>query len=118
MDFPIITILVRHNCCSRSRSSITVRRSNNPSHIGKIGFIGKLPQESLDAPSLKQCFQRKGLSTQELVALSGAHTLGKIILEKPWKSVSMWIKIYAEDQNMFFSDFKNAYVKFVNSGSN
>ncbi|KAF3946043.1 hypothetical protein CMV_027645, partial [Castanea mollissima] len=62
---------------------------------------GKLPQESLDAPGLKQSFQRKGLSTQELVALSGAHTLGskgfgnptafdnsyfKILLQKPWTS--------------------------------
>uniref|UniRef100_A0A2N9HQ29 Plant heme peroxidase family profile domain-containing protein n=1 Tax=Fagus sylvatica TaxID=28930 RepID=A0A2N9HQ29_FAGSY len=62
---------------------------------------GKLPQESLDAPGLKQCFKRKGLSTQDLVALSGAHTLGskgfgnptafdnsyfKILLQKPWMS--------------------------------
>ncbi|KAJ7966185.1 Ascorbate peroxidase [Quillaja saponaria] len=115
---------------------------------------GKLPQESLDASSLKECFQRKGFSTQELVALSGAHTIGskgfgnptsfdnsyyKTLLEKPWKSsaasgmTSMiglpsdhalveddeclrWIKKYADNQNMFFEDFKNAYVKLVNSG--
>ncbi|OMO90834.1 Heme peroxidase, plant/fungal/bacterial [Corchorus olitorius] len=137
---------------------------------------GKLPQESLDAAGLKQCFQRKGFSTQELVALSGAHTLGskgfgspvafdntyfKILLQKPWKSseqkieVSLsrdeevldgtflghkngvmstmiglpsdhaigeddeclrWITKYADDQNMFFEDFKNAYIKLVNSG--
>ncbi|KAL0297152.1 UNVERIFIED_CONTAM: putative L-ascorbate peroxidase 6 [Sesamum radiatum] len=62
---------------------------------------GKLPEESLDATAMKQCFQRKGFSAQELVALSGAHTLGskgfgnptvfdnsyfKILLEKPWSS--------------------------------
>lgn len=62
---------------------------------------GKLPQESLDASGLKKCFLQKGFSTQELVALSGAHTLGskgfgnptifdnayfKILLEKPWSS--------------------------------
>ncbi|XP_056174668.1 putative L-ascorbate peroxidase 6 isoform X2 [Syzygium oleosum] len=62
---------------------------------------GRLPEETLDAFGLKQCFQRKGLSTQELVALSGAHTLGskgfgspivfdnsyyKVLLEKPWMS--------------------------------
>ncbi|XP_020269879.1 putative L-ascorbate peroxidase 6 isoform X2 [Asparagus officinalis] len=62
---------------------------------------GKLPEESLDASGLKRCFLKKGFSTQELVALSGAHTLGskgfgnpvvfdnayfKILLEKPWAS--------------------------------
>ncbi|KAL8501826.1 hypothetical protein ACS0TY_021078 [Phlomoides rotata] len=62
---------------------------------------GKLPEESLDANSMKQFFQKKGFSAQELVALSGAHTLGskgfgnptvfdnsyyKILLEKPWSS--------------------------------
>ncbi|ESQ53944.1 hypothetical protein EUTSA_v10025686mg [Eutrema salsugineum] len=63
----------------------------------------KLPPESLSASGLKECFKRKGFSTQELVALSGAHTLGskgfgdptvfdnayyKILLAKPWTSAS------------------------------
>ncbi|KAG9455765.1 hypothetical protein H6P81_000273 [Aristolochia fimbriata] len=62
---------------------------------------GKLPLETLDAPALKKCFLSKGLSTQELVVLSGAHTIGgkgfgnptvfdnsyfKVLLEKPWRS--------------------------------
>ncbi|KAL6006282.1 putative L-ascorbate peroxidase 6 [Asimina triloba] len=62
---------------------------------------GKLPLESLDASGLKKCFLKKGFCTQELVALSGAHTLGskgfgnptvfdnsyfKVLLEKPWTS--------------------------------
>lgn len=65
---------------------------------------GKLPEETQNASALKQGFQRKGLSAQDLVALSGAHTLGskgfgdpnvfdnsyfKILLEKPWKSGGM-----------------------------
>lgn len=62
---------------------------------------GKLPLETLDASGLKRCFIDKGFSTQDLVSLSGAHTLGgkgfgnpvifdnayfKILLEKPWNS--------------------------------
>ncbi|RDY07997.1 putative L-ascorbate peroxidase 6 [Mucuna pruriens] len=113
---------------------------------------GRLPEESLNASGLKKCFQRKGFSTQELVALSGAHTLGskgfgspisfdnsyyKVLLEKPWTAsggmTSMvglpsdhalveddeclrWIKKYADSESLFFEDFKNAYVKLVNSG--
>ncbi|KAJ6915161.1 hypothetical protein NC651_017216 [Populus alba x Populus x berolinensis] len=129
-----------------------------PVQLGRLDSLepdaeGKLPRESLDAPGLKQNFKRKGLSTQELVALSGAHTLGskgfgspfvfdnsyyKILLEKPWKSPGgmsnmiglpsdhalveddeclRWIKKYADNQNMFFNDFKNAYIKLVNSGA-
>ncbi|KAI3890252.1 hypothetical protein MKX03_021256 [Papaver bracteatum] len=111
---------------------------------------GKLPEETLNASALKQAFLSKGFSTQELVALSGAHTIGgkgfgsptvfdnsyyKILLEKPWaSSASMiglpsdhvlvedeeclrWINTYADDQRKFFEDFKNAYIKLVNSGA-
>ncbi|XP_057959729.1 putative L-ascorbate peroxidase 6 isoform X2 [Malania oleifera] len=129
-----------------------------PVQIGRLDLTapdpeGKLPQESLDASGLKRCFQRKGLSTQELVALSGAHTLGnkgfgnptvfdnsyfQVLLEKPWMSsagmASMiglptdhalveddeclrWITRYANNQNMFFEDFRNAYIKLINSGA-
>ncbi|KDP33591.1 hypothetical protein JCGZ_07162 [Jatropha curcas] len=129
-----------------------------PVTLGRLDSVdvdteGKLPEESLDASALKQCFQRKGLSTQELVALSGAHTLGskgfgnptvfdnsyyKILLEKPWMSSGgmssmiglpsdralvedneclRWIKKYADNQNTFFEDFKNAYIKLVNTGA-
>ncbi|KAF7830294.1 putative L-ascorbate peroxidase 6 [Senna tora] len=125
--------------------------------LGRLDLLepdpeGKLPEESLNASGLKKCFQRKGFSTQELVALSGAHTIGskgfgnpisfdnayyKVLLEKPWMSSGgmssmvglpsdhalveddeclRWIKKYADNENMFFEDFKNAYVKLVNSG--
>ncbi|KAK6912570.1 hem peroxidase [Dillenia turbinata] len=129
-----------------------------PIKLGRLDSVGpdpegKLPPESLDASGLKQCFQKKGFSTRELVALSGAHTLGskgfgnptvfdnsyfKILLEKPWLSGAgmssmiglpsdralveddeciRWITKYAVDQNMFFNDFKDAYIKLVNSGA-
>ncbi|KAK9098736.1 hypothetical protein Syun_025781 [Stephania yunnanensis] len=75
-----------------------------PIQFGRIDSLvrdpeGKLPKESLSASELKQCFRTKGFSTQELVALSGAHTIGskgfgspvvfdnsyyKILLENPW----------------------------------
>ncbi|XP_021848706.1 putative L-ascorbate peroxidase 6 isoform X2 [Spinacia oleracea] len=81
-----------------------------PVRLGRLDSLtpdpeGKLPEESLDAPSLKKCFQTKGFSTQELVALSGAHTLGskgfgspiefdnsyyKILLESPLSSEPFW----------------------------
>nr|XP_010324973.1 putative L-ascorbate peroxidase 6 isoform X4 [Solanum lycopersicum] len=129
-----------------------------PIQLGRIDSMvqdpeGKLPEESLDAISLKQCFERSFPITQELVALSGAHTLGskgfgnptvfdneyfKILMEKPWLSsgsmTSMvglpsdralveddecvgWISKYAEDQSLFFDDFKNAYTKLVDTGA-
>ncbi|RZC53816.1 hypothetical protein C5167_012662 [Papaver somniferum] len=130
---------------------------------------GKLPEETLNASALKRSFLSKGFShttiysssnmfvnellngsTQELVALSGAHTIGgkgfgsptvfdnsyyKILLEKPWASSAnmiglpsdhvlvedeeclRWINTYADDQRKFFEDFKNAYIKLVNSGA-
>nr|XP_043631231.1 putative L-ascorbate peroxidase 6 isoform X2 [Erigeron canadensis] len=128
-----------------------------PIELGRLDSMmpdpeGKLPEETLDAFGLKQSFQKKGFSTQELVALSGAHTLGskgfgnpvtfdnayyKVLLEKPWLSSGMtsmvglpsdrtlveddecirWISKYAEDQELFFEDFKNAYIKLVNTGA-
>ncbi|CAK9210811.1 unnamed protein product [Sphagnum troendelagicum] len=62
---------------------------------------GEMPEETLSASALKQSFHGKGFTTQELVVLSGAHTLGakgfgnpnlfdnsyfRILLQKPWKA--------------------------------
>ncbi|GFP87809.1 putative l-ascorbate peroxidase 6 [Phtheirospermum japonicum] len=129
-----------------------------PVRLGRVDATvpdpdGKLPEESLNAAAMKQFFQKKGFSTQELVALSGAHTLGskgfgnpvvfdnsyyKILLEKPWSSSGgmssmiglpsdralveddeciRWITKYANDQDLFFEDFKNVYTKLVNTGA-
>lgn len=129
-----------------------------PVQLGRLDSMipdpqGKLPLETLDALGLKKCFMKKGFSTQELVALSGAHTLGskgfgnptvfdnsyfKVLIEKPWTASGgmssmiglpsdhalaeddeclRWIRIYADDQTKFFEDFRNAYVKLVNTGA-
>lgn len=34
-----------------------------------------------------------------------------------FKLMHRWIQIYANNQSMFFEDFKNAYIKLVNSGA-
>ncbi|KAG8087928.1 hypothetical protein GUJ93_ZPchr0010g11084 [Zizania palustris] len=114
---------------------------------------GKLPEETLDAAALKTLFSKKGFSTQEMVVLSGAHTIGgkgfgnpyifdntyfKVLLEKPQASSAgmpamvglrtdwalaeddeclRWINLYAGDQAKFFDDFKDAYIKLVNTGA-
>jgi L-ascorbate peroxidase len=112
---------------------------------------GKLPEETLDIVALKRSFSKKGFSVQEMVVLSGAHTIGgkgfgnpngfdntyfKILLEKPQPTSSgmpiglptdwaltkddeclRWVNIYAEDQDKFFADFRDAYTKLVNSGA-
>ncbi|XP_057799942.1 putative L-ascorbate peroxidase 6 [Salvia miltiorrhiza] len=129
-----------------------------PVRLGRVDATvpdptGKLPEETLDAKAMKQSFQKKGFSAQELVALSGAHTLGtkgfgspvvfdnsyyKILVKKPWSSsggmssmiglpsdkaladddeCNRWISKYAEDQSLFFEDFKKAYTKLVNTGA-
>ncbi|RXH92079.1 hypothetical protein DVH24_021102 [Malus domestica] len=98
---------------------------------------GKLPEETLDAFGLKQSFQTKGLSTQELVALSGAHTIGnkgfgnptvfdntyfKILLDKTIfrRGIKGFVTLdhkVCRGPDTFFNDFKTAYLKLVNSGA-
>lgn len=70
-------------------------------------------------------------------SISFENSYYKVLLEKPWTSSGgmssmiglpsdhalveddeclRWIKKYADSENLFFEDFKNAYVKLVNSG--
>ncbi|KAM5564487.1 putative L-ascorbate peroxidase 6 [Rosa sericea] len=58
---------------------------------------GKLPEETLDVYGLKQSFRAKGLSTQELVALSGAHTLGNKGFGSPTVFDNSYFKVLLEE---------------------
>ncbi|GJW00641.1 putative L-ascorbate peroxidase 6 [Tanacetum coccineum] len=106
---------------------------------------GKLPEETLDAFGLKQSFQRKALSGAHTLGSKGFgnpvvfdNAYYKVLLEKPWQSSAgmttmvglpsdralieddeclRWISKYAEDQELFFEHFKNAYIKLVDSGA-
>ena len=65
---------------------------------------GRIPEETLSGPELRAHFAKSGFTTQEFVALCGAHTLGskgfgdpvtfdntyyKTLLEKPWAAPNM-----------------------------
>ncbi|GAQ88790.1 L-ascorbate peroxidase [Klebsormidium nitens] len=68
----------------------------------------QMPPETLDAATLKSFFHSRNYSTQEMIALSGAHTLGgkgfgdpttfdnsyyKILLNKPWETDTAMTKM-------------------------
>lgn len=132
---------------------------------------GRLPDASRDANYVRSYFDRFGFNDQEIVALLGAHVLGKTHLknsgyEGPWGAAPnvftndfyvnllnddwkldtnkannkqydspegymmlptdyatiqdskflSYVKKYANDQDAFFEDFKNAYVKLLENG--
>lgn len=43
----------------------------------------ELPKETADAPTLKSMFAAKGFTPQEMVALSGAHSIGASQVAQP-----------------------------------
>eukprot|EP00164_Ancoracysta_twista_P005062 GFYU01006891.1.p1 GENE.GFYU01006891.1~~GFYU01006891.1.p1 ORF type:complete len:272 (-),score=88.38 GFYU01006891.1:237-1052(-) len=138
---------------------------------GKSVEDGRLPDGDKKADHIRDVFNRIGFNDQEIVALSGAHTVGKChkdrsgfegawtaeplkfdnsyfidLLDKKWKkekastgnpqygdgkghmmlitdialtkdkSMNKWVEKYAADENLFFEDFKDAYVKLLESG--
>eukprot|EP01128_Nolandella_sp_AFSM9_P004712 TRINITY_DN2158_c0_g1_i1.p1 TRINITY_DN2158_c0_g1~~TRINITY_DN2158_c0_g1_i1.p1 ORF type:complete len:893 (+),score=146.37 TRINITY_DN2158_c0_g1_i1:31-2679(+) len=136
---------------------------------------GLLPPSTLDAQGLRDIFGRQGFNDQEIVALSGAHTVGECHIDRsghlgPWTSNSnvfdnsfflrlldvdwvekqwdgpkqfeptdkekwgnimmlpsdlaliedpdfrTWVKLYAENEQRFFDDFKVAFAKLTSNG--
>ncbi|EFP78226.1 heme-binding peroxidase [Puccinia graminis f. sp. tritici CRL 75-36-700-3] len=134
---------------------------------------GRLPDASLAHDHLRQVFYRMGFNDREIVALSGAHNLGKchtdrsgyegpwvnnptrfsnqyfkLLKKLEWKpkkwggplqfvnsdfgeelmmlptdralvsdpSFSQWVDKYAEDRDLFFSDFADAFSKLLELG--
>ncbi len=56
-----------------------------------------MPEETLSAEALRLSFEAKGLSAQELVALSGAHTVSPSILSSLWYSLCLYMHPAAAD---------------------
>ena len=56
--------------CLQSQTGLAGRRD-----AAVADPLNRLPEETLSAEALRMSFESKGLSAQDLVALSGAHTV-------------------------------------------
>nr|XP_018675343.1 PREDICTED: putative L-ascorbate peroxidase 6 isoform X2 [Musa acuminata subsp. malaccensis] len=135
------------------KAKMEIEKIQQVSWADLIAVAGAEAVSLCGGPVIPVQLGRLDARTQELVALSGAHTIGNkgfgspvvfdnayfnILLEKTWTSSGgmssmiglpsdralaedeeclRWIKIYAGDQAKFFDDFRNAYIKLVNSGA-
>ncbi|KAK9845062.1 hypothetical protein WJX74_010134 [Apatococcus lobatus] len=106
----------------------------------------RLPAETLPAAALRATFADKGLSNQELLGTKGFgdpvtfdNTYYQMLLKKPWKNplvymssmiglasdhvmaddweLQPFIKAYANDKALFFTDFAAAYIKMSCMGA-
>jgi len=119
----------------------------------------RMPSETLSGAETRASFAAAGYSTQEMIALAGAHTIGGkgfgepydfdnayyvTLLKKPWSDPKAskdelemashiglasdkalaedgpsveWIRRYADDQALFFTDFSAAYLKMASNGA-
>uniref|UniRef100_A0A0E0BPS3 L-ascorbate peroxidase n=1 Tax=Oryza glumipatula TaxID=40148 RepID=A0A0E0BPS3_9ORYZ len=102
---------------------------------------GRLPAADPPSPAehLREVFYRMGLSDKEIVALSGAHTLGRARPERSGdikerrdedllvlptdavlfedSSFKIYAEKYAADQDAFFEDYAEAHAKLSNLGA-
>lgn len=137
---------------------------------------GRLPDAAQGSDHIRAIFYRMGFNDREIVALSGAHNLGRchtansgfegkwvnnptrfsnqyyrLLVSEPWEEKTLpsgilqfaavdpvteeelmmlptdmalihdaeflkWVKLYAEDKEVFFEDFKNAFFKLMELG--
>ncbi|KAG6359624.1 hypothetical protein INS49_013146 [Diaporthe citri] len=142
----------------------------------KLPPRGRLPDGALGSDHIRAIFYRMGFSDQEIVALSGAHNLGRchaansgfegkwvnnptrfsnqyfrLLVSEEWKEKKLesgivqfaavdpitedelmmlptdmalvkdpeflkWVKVYAKDKDVFFEDFKSAFLKLMELG--
>jgi L-ascorbate peroxidase len=120
----------------------------------------RMPEQTLGGVAMREHFARSGVSTRDMVALAGAHTIGGkgfgdaytfdnayyvTLVADPWHKPDMtkdeaemaehiglpsdkfmredeenmaWIQKYADDQNAFFVDFVDAYLRLTELGAN
>jgi cytochrome c peroxidase len=64
---------------------------------------GKLPNASLDAKHLREVFYRMGFNDQEIVALSGAHCLGRCHEDRSGFD-GLWTNAPTTFSNLFFKE--------------
>ena len=143
----------------------------------KLPPRGRLPDAAQGSDHIRHIFYRMGFNDQEIVALSGAHNLGRchtansgfegkwvnnptrfsnqyfrLLVSEDWKEKTLpsgivqfaavdpdteeelmmlptdlalvkdekflkWVKVYAEDKDAFFEDFKHAFHKLMELGS-
>lgn len=67
---------------------------------------GKLPDASLGAPHLRDVFGRMGFDDREIVALSGAHTLGRCHPDRSGFS-GPWTNAPTTFSNLYFQELTN-----------
>ena len=119
----------------------------------------RMPEQTLGGKEMREHFARSGITTRDMVALAGAHTIGgkgfgdaytfdnayyATLVADPWHKANMtkdeaemaehiglpsdkymredaesmeWIQKYANDQDAFFVDFIDAYIRLAALGA-
>lgn len=119
----------------------------------------RMPEQTLGGKEMREHFARSGITTRDMVALAGAHTIGgkgfgdaytfdnayyATLVADPWHKANMtkdeaemaehiglpsdkymredaesmeWIQKYANDQDAFFVDFVDAYIRLAALGA-